>query len=138
MMNNLFAKNRTASFNAISREKIVFDIWRVTRPVDRVDPPEGNVEGPRTLRLYVIDPEVISVDWSVDGELIARNAATSYDVGASGLASGSHVISAHAYDNAGSELVRARSGLCDDSRHCWNRDAWKNSQQTVTWIVTLP
>jgi hypothetical protein len=138
IMQNLYAKDHTASFNSVSREKIIFDIWRITRPIDLVDPPEGNIESPGTLRVYVIDPEVISVDWSVDDELIATNAGTSYDVAASGLSAGRHVISARAYDNAPRSLVRARSGVCADSKHCWNRDAWKNSEQVVTWTVRVP
>jgi hypothetical protein len=138
MMNSLFGDDPDTSFNAVSREKIILDIWRVVRPVDSAEPPEGAVQGPTSLRLNVIDPAVISVDWSVDGKVVAQSGGPVYDVAAANLPPGPHTIVARAYDNAGEDLVRYRSGTCPDMQHCWRRDAWKNSQQSVTWTVTVP
>ena len=52
--------------------------------------------------------------------------------GNAGLASGSHTISARAYDNAGPELVRQTTGTV------WGRMNWARSVQTVTWTVVIP
>jgi hypothetical protein len=84
----------------------------------------------------VVDPAVISVDWSLDGNVVAKTGGATYDVAAAKLPSGMHTIVAKAYDNAPDSLVRATT--CPDKQHCWNRDAWKNSQQTITWTVTVP
>ncbi|MGC4025344.1 MAG: M64 family metallopeptidase [Mesorhizobium sp.] len=138
MMNSLYGENKNTSFNAVSREKIIMDIWRVVRPIDAAEPEAGDVPAPITLKVYVVDPSVISVDWSLDGELIATDAGPAYDVAAAGLATGTHVITARAYDNADDSWVRARSGRCIDEAHCWNRDAWKNSEQSVSWSVNVP
>ncbi len=147
MMNMLFGDSGDTAFNAVSREKIIMDIWGIVRPVDSTEPPEGAVSNPTTLRVNVIDPEVISVDWSVDGNVVAMNGGPVFDVAASSLASGSHTITAKAYDNADDTWVRYRSGECLDPPPstnpgyidpCWGRDAWNNSQQTVTWTVTVP
>ena len=65
MMNSLFGTNLNTSFNSVSREQIIFTIWRAVRPVDSTEPPAGTadapaeVESPGTLAVHVIDPEVI-------------------------------------------------------------------------------
>src|SRR5690606_21457521 len=112
MMNMLFGDNGNIAFNAVSREKIIMDIWSIVVPIDSTDPPEGEVSNPSKLRVNVIDPEVISVDWSLDGNVIATNGGPVFDVAASGLASGTHTITAKAYDNADDTWVRYRTGEC--------------------------
>ncbi len=137
MMNSLFGDDPDTSFNQVSREKIVMDIWRHVRPVDSSEPPAGAVSNPTTLQVNVIDPAVISVDWSVDGELVAKNGGAVYNIAASQLPVGSHTVTAKAYDNAGEELVRYRTGKCS-GEPCWARDSWANSDETVTWTVSVP
>jgi hypothetical protein len=137
MMNSLFGTNVNTSFNSVSREQMIFTIWRYVVPIDSTVPPAGAVGNPATLTVNVIDPAVISVDWTVDGATMT-NAGTTFD--ASKLASGTHTIAAKAYDNATTDLVRNRSGTCPTSvtgTYC-SRTAWTRSQQTVTWTVTKP
>ncbi|MFZ5896534.1 MAG: M64 family metallopeptidase [Myxococcota bacterium] len=137
MMNSLYSDAKSSSFNAVSREKIIMDIWRRVRPIDGIDPEPGEVLPVSTLRLELVDENVISVDWSVDGILLAKDGGPSYDLSASRLPPGTHTIAARVYDNADETWVRARNG-CGNRRLCWNRDAWKNSEQVVTWTVTVP
>jgi hypothetical protein len=135
MMNSLFGTNPNTSFNAVSREQAIFTIWRYVVPIDSTEPAAGAVSNPALLKVNVIDPAVISVDWTVDGTVMT-NAGTSFD--ASKLAPGSHTISAKAYDNATTDWVRNRSGVCPTSvtgTYC-SRTAWNRSQQTVMWTVT--
>jgi hypothetical protein len=137
MMNSLFGTNVNTSFNSVSREQMVFSIWRAVVPIDSTEPPEGAVSDPGTLTVNVIDPDVISVDWTVDGTTMT-NAGTTFSTAS--LASGTHMISAKAYDNATEDLVRLRTGKCPISvtgRYC-HGTAWTRSTQTVTWTVTKP
>jgi hypothetical protein len=143
MMNSLFGGSDltkiplNTSFNSVSREQMIFSIWRAVKPIDSVEPPEGAASNPATLRVNVIDPAVISVDWTIDGETTV-NGGTSFSTAA--LASGSHTISAKAYDNASTDLVKLRTSVCPSSvksNYC-HATAWKNSIQTVTWTVTKP
>lgn len=138
MMNSLFGLNPNTSFNSVSREQMVFSIWQHVRPIDSTVPEAGPVSGAVTLRVNVIDPTVIDVDWSVDGSVVAEKAGTTFDTGV--LAPGSHTVSARAYDNATEDLVRLRTSECPSSvmgRYC-HGTAWKNSEQTVEWTVTIP
>jgi hypothetical protein len=137
MMNSLFGENVNTSFNSVSREQIIFSIWRAVVPVDGVVPPAGAVNDPGTLTVNVIDPAVIDVDWTVDGNTTTR-AGTTFSTAS--LSSGTHTISARAYDNASTDLVRLRTGKCPTSvtgRYC-AATAWTRSTQTVTWTVTKP
>jgi hypothetical protein len=84
------------------------------------------------LSVRVIDPAVVDVDWSVDGQLVAAKGGASFDLASRGLSAGVHTIAARAYDNAGPELVRYTTGTK------FGRMNWARSQQTVTWTVTVP
>lgn len=132
MMNQLFGDKPNTAYNAVSREKIIMDIWRAVTPIDATLPPEGEVKADQSLAVVVIDPEVISVDWSVDGELVAADGGTTFELGAHPLGSGQHEISAKAYDNAGPELVRYTTGTQ------YGRMNWARSRQTVRWTVRVP
>ncbi len=132
MMNSLFGTNPNTSFNSVSREKMVMDIWQRVVPIDSTVPPAGAVAGAMPLKVNVIDPAVIDVDWSVDGAVVAAKGGTTFDVAARGLAAGSHTISAKAYDNAGMDLVRQVPGTT------FGRQYWARSVQTVTWTVAIP
>jgi hypothetical protein len=130
MMNSLFGNNPNTSFNSVSREKIVFDIWRlIQNPWDSVVPPAGAVSNPASLTVNVIDPAVISVDWAVDGTVVARNGGPT--LMGSSIPAGTHMVTATAYDNAGMDLVRQTTGTT------FNRQYWgTNARKTVTWTVT--
>ena len=135
MMNSLFGTNPNTSFNSVSREQMIFTIWRRLTPIDSTVPAAGAVTNPGTITVNVIDPAVISVDWTVDGTTTV-NGGTTFDT--SKLAAGSHTIVAKAYDNATTDWVRNKTGVCPTSvtgQYC-SRTAWNRSQQTVTWTVT--
>jgi hypothetical protein len=132
MMNSLFGSNVNTSFNSVSREKMVMDIWRHVVPIDSAVPPVGAVSNPTMLQVNVIDPAVIDVDWSVDGTVVAAKGGPTFTLGGRGLSSGSHTIAAKAYDNAGTDLVRQTTGTA------YGRMNWARSVQTVTWTVTIP
>ncbi|HKO93917.1 MAG TPA: hypothetical protein VJU61_22340, partial [Polyangiaceae bacterium] len=141
MMNSLFGNNVNTSFNSVSREQMIFSIWRAVRPIDATEPPAGAVaEGVSALTVRVVDPAVIDIDWEIDGELAAQKAGGRLDLAVAALAPGAHTIVARAYDNASEDLVRQRSGRCPDTvtgRYC-HATAWLNSTQTVEWTLTVP
>ena len=137
MMNSLFGNNPNTSFNSTSREKIVMDVWRaVQTPYDSVVPAAGPVTNPASLTVNVIDPAVISVDWSVDGTMVGPNGGPTYAIGSANLAPGMHTVTARAYDNAGMDLVRQVPGTTFN-RQYWGSGAMGHSDKTVTWTVTI-
>jgi hypothetical protein len=137
MMNSLFGTNPNTSYNPVSREKIAMDIWRVVAaPYDSVMPAAGPVTNPASLTVNVIDPEVINVDWTVDGAVVARDGGPTYNIGAANLSPGMHTVTARAYDNADMNLVRQVPGTTF-YRQYWGAGAMGHSDKTVTWNVTI-
>lgn len=144
MMNSLFGEKVDTSFNSVSREQIIFTIWRAMKPIDSTEPTAGTTAAPAAttnagiLKVNVVDPAVINVDWTIDG-MTNVNAGTTFD--ASVLASGTHTVVAKAYDNASMDLVKYRTGVCQSSitqkRYC-AAPSWLNSIQEVAWSVTKP
>jgi len=137
MMNSLFGNNLDTSFNSVSREQMIFSIWRAVTPIDSTEPPAGAVTNPTTLKVNVVDPAVINVDWTIDGQTTV-NGGTSFSTAA--LAAGTHTIVAKAYDNASTDLVKLRTGVCPSSvkgNYC-HGTSWTRSTQSVTWTVTKP
>lgn len=137
MMNSLFGDDPDTSYNPVSREKIIMDIWRVVQaPYDSVTPEPGAVTNPALLTVNVIDPEVISVDWTVNGNVVAMNGGPSYNIGAAALAPGTYTVTARAYDNAGPDLVKQVPGTTFN-RQYWGSGAMGHSDKTVSWTVTI-
>ena len=85
MMNLLFGDDPNTSYNSVTREKIVMDIWRFVEPIEL----DGSGSGRRfghhgPAREREIDPEVIDVDWSVDGTVVEADGGAEFDVGHDG------------------------------------------------------
>jgi hypothetical protein len=132
-MNSLFGNNVNTSFNPVSREQMAVGMWRFVKPIDSTEPPAGAVTNPAILRVNVIDPAVINVDWTVDGT-VKVNGGISLDT--STLAAGSHTITAKAYDNADDTLVRTKTCPSSVTGVYCHAKAWANSSETVSWTVT--
>ena len=143
MMNRMFCKRPTTkctpntAFNAVSREQMVMSIWRMVKPIDSTEPAAGAVTSPGMLKVNVIDPAVINVDWTVDGTTKV-NGGTTFDT--STLGGGlPHGVCEGLRQRRRWTWSVTRSSTCPSSvvtgKYC-HRTAWKNSIQTVTWTFT--
>ncbi len=118
-------------FDAVSREKLIQDIYRYVDPLDGFLSNGGVLFDPAELWVDVIDPDVILVEWSVDDLISTANAGELFDVSLEGLAPGSHTVMARAYDEvldyafSGGPLDLVRSGFAA-------------LEQSVTWTVVIP
>jgi hypothetical protein len=116
VMNQL---SRSPSFNSISLEQAVRVIYEKVKPIDTSTP--SDVTMPSVLEVDVVDPAVIAIDWSVDGKVVSERGGRSFDASQQGLASGSHMVSARAYDDTD-----------------WVRGDRAELEQTVQWTIQLP
>lgn len=122
-------RNLGQPFNAVSREALVLDIY------DYVNPLDGwlNNDGPivdQPLWVDVVDPDVLAVDWYVDGIQVPAAHDESFDAQAYGFGPGSYQVRAHAYDRV---LDHAFSG---DLLDLVRKDLTSLAQD-VTWSVTI-
>ena len=116
-------------FDAISREKFIYEIYEEVDPLDAwIDTGLTYNEGDQ-LWVDRVDDDVISLEWSVDGQVVAYN-GSQLDLASLGLNAGSYTVSVMAYDNL---LDHSFSG---DSLDWWRLDGdWLS--QNLSWTVQI-
>jgi hypothetical protein len=116
VMNSLW---ESAWLNSISLEQAVRDIYEIVDPIDSST--AATTTTPMVLEVKVIDPAVIAVDWTVDGNPAGSGAT--FD--ATTLPSGAHEIVARAHDDT--------PWVPMDTPH-----GREELEQTVEWTITVP
>ncbi len=106
-------------FNMPSAEKIILDIYSIVAPIDAHTDNSAPLNNPGGLQVRVVDPEVIKVEWSVDGVVASTDGGECFVL--ADLPSGSHTVIARAYDDTP-----------------WVRRDAELLTQTVTWEVVIP
>lgn len=117
------------AFDAVSREKIILDIYDDVDPLDDWLAADNVFNEP--LWVDTVDPSVVLVDWYVNGDLIQTNGGESFDATQYDLAAGTYEVRAHAYDEV---LKHANQGGLLDLV----RQDFQKLQQEVTWSLTIP
>lgn len=125
---------KPVSFNAVCRQKIILDIYDIIDPVD--DAMETDVVHirPSEIWLKVIDPEVLLVDWYVNGKRVKENGGQTFRPDEYISGPGSYIIKAHVYD----EVVK--HAFSDNSNpHPLDlvRKDLDKLQQEIEWKVRL-
>ncbi len=105
--------------NMPSIQKIIHDIYGVVRPIDAHTPNERPVVNATELAVRVVDPEVIELTWSVDGEEVPPSESECFSL--EGLTTGEHTVSVRAHDETD-----------------WVRDSRDDLEQSVEWTVIVP
>jgi hypothetical protein len=85
-------------FNAVSREKIIQDIYHVVDPLDYHLTNASPLTDPNQLWVKAIDPNVISVNWYVDNVLVPEAIGESFRMEDYGFGAGDYLVSALAFD----------------------------------------
>jgi hypothetical protein len=106
-------------FNAISREKIIRDIYGIVSPIDAATDNSAVLVNPAELAVEVVDPAVIKVEWSIDGQVMTADGGARFQPPA--LAAGDHTVAARAYDDTP-----------------WVRGDRARLQKTIQWMVRIP
>lgn len=115
-------------FDAISREKLIHDIYEEVDPLDNwIQLTSGEITD--ALWVQSVDASVIQVEWFLDGESLGV-LGENLDLNTLGLETGEYQVSALAYDEI---LDHAFSG---NSLDWWRLDPGE-LQQTVQWTVNF-
>ena len=104
-------------FDPIAREEFVLDFYALVDPLDGYDDNAGTKYDVQSLSVDVIDPTVIHVDWTVNGQTFV-DAGETFSFAAYGFGPGAYTVTAHAYDPTD-----------------WVRGDRSELEQTVTWTV---
>lgn len=105
-------------FNMPSVQKMVHDFYSIVRPIDAHTDNSAPLRNPVGLQVRVVDPDVLKIEWSVDGTPVAGETGTCF--APLGLAAGAHVVSARVYDDTP-----------------WVRDNRDDLEQSVSWDITI-
>jgi hypothetical protein len=134
---NSTSQGSPTSFSAPCREKIIHDIYSIVKPIDTLLLDTGTtkqVTDPDSVWVKVIDPNVLHVDWYVNGTLKKANGGTSLLKSDIAAATGTYTVKAHVYD----ECIRHAysPNKTPDSLDLVRKDTSKMFQD-VQWRVQL-
>jgi hypothetical protein len=112
-------------FDAISREKIILDIYANVDPLDSFLPTALPLTDPPSLWVDSIDPNVIDMEWFVNGTKVTGATAETFSLLDHGYGAGTYTVRARAFDPTGFDPVNG-----------WVRRNQTQLEQFVTWTVT--
>lgn len=107
-------------FDAVAREKIILDIYELVDPLDDWLDNDQTLVNPDELWVKTIDPDVIKLEWRIDGVLLEHAESEIFNLTDYVFDLGMHTISVRAYDPT--DWVRQ------------NRD---ELEMTVSWVVGI-
>jgi len=107
-------------FNAVCREKIIQDIYDRIRPLDGWMDNAKSLQNPQSIWVKTSDPNVIALEWQVNGVVIPEAKGEQFVLGDVGFAPGTYQIRVRAYDPTD-----------------WVRRGREKLEQTVAWTVEL-
>jgi hypothetical protein len=113
-------------FNAIAREKIILDIYVLTDPLDRWLDNSRKLINPDSLWVDTIDPEVITVEWYVNNELVPGANEETFNPLEYCLDPGIYTVIAHAFDPTGFDPING-----------WVRTNTSSLEETISWTVEV-
>lgn len=121
--NNSKMRNLGRPFDAVSREKIILDIYNWIDPIDAYrDNSQTVSEINPSLWVAPIDTGVQDIQWSVNGANVVGATDVTFDPNDFGFAAGTYTVSARVYDSTD-----------------WVRHQLSKLEQTVVWTVeSLP
>lgn len=119
-------RNLNRPFDAVSREKIILDIYNYVEPFDSWSNNSTPLLDPGELFVELIDEAVISVEWLVNNELIENAVGTFFDLADFGFGPGEYSVTARGYDPTAFDPING-----------WVRRDQQRLEQFITWDVTL-
>ena len=94
-------------FNAVCREQLILNIYNSVDPLDDWLDNSSMLTDPNELWVDTVDPNVIAVEWYVDGLLVGDlDIGETFDPRDFEIAPGIHHITAHAFDLTMGDWVR--------------------------------
>ncbi len=124
--------------NAVGIEKIILDIYALIDPIDSHTNNQTTLTDPSSLAVTVVDPEIIMINWSINGVLVAEKSSGDFVVDeyldAQMSAAGSYQVTARAWDE-----VIEHAFSANENPHPLDlvRQNLDSLEQSVTWTVTL-
>jgi hypothetical protein len=91
-------------FDVVSREQIILQIYALVDPLDSWTDNSATLFDP-VLEISVVDPEVIGIEWLVDGVLVQGATGPTFNPADHGFGLGEYTMTARAFDSTGWVLI---------------------------------
>ncbi len=144
MMADVYCAKPVVAHDPIGREKVVWDIYALTDPLDSWTPNTTTLVNPVQIKVDVIDSSIIKVDWHLNSVLVAKGAGGTFIPVKYIAKVGDYTLRAHAYDFV---LTKAYSDRGKDSLGVhgsfpsysldWVRRKMDLLQQDISWKITV-
>lgn len=118
--NNSKMRSLNRPFDAVGREQIILDLYGFVDPLDDWLNNSGILDGKSPLWVDAIDPDVIDIEWYVNGRQVPGAVGETFALSDFGFGSGTYEVMAKARDNTE-----------------WVRIELDKLQQSVRWTVHL-
>lgn len=118
--NNSKMRSLGQPFDAVSREKIILDMYKYVDPLDTWLSNVARLVDPDKVWVDTVDPNVISLEWFVNGLKVEGAAGEAFDLSDYGYGPGQYAVMARAFDPT--PWVRR------------NRD---QLEESITWDILL-
>jgi hypothetical protein len=99
-------------FDAVSREAMILRLYGRVDPLDGWSPNDDPLFNPKEISVDLIDPEVLDVEWQLDGQAVATADEQIFKLADHKLAYGEHTLTARAFDPT--EWVRIRRNQLEE------------------------
>jgi hypothetical protein len=129
--NNSKMRSLGQPFDAIAREKIILDIYAIVDPLDTYLPNALPLIDPPQLWVDTIDPNVIDMEWFVNGTKVPGATGETFSLLDHGFGAGLFTVQARAFDPTGFDPV---NGWVRKDENTLPLD--KRLEQFVSWTVT--
>ena len=116
-------------FDAVSREKFIYEIYQEVDPLDSWYVASLTGEAPDMLWVDTVDSDIIDVEWFIDGQSLGIYGET-LDISSLGLTKGTYEFTAFAQDSI---LNHSFSGNEFD----WWRLDPSMLQQSISWTLSI-
>ncbi len=144
MMADVYCAKPVVAHDPIGREKVVWDIYALTDPLDNWTPNTTTLVNPVQIKVDVVDSNVIKVDWYLNSVLVARDAGGTFIPAKYISKVGDYNLRAHAYDfvltkaysDRGKDSLGVPGSFPSDSLD-WVRRKMDLLQQDITWKITV-
>ncbi len=119
-------RNLNQPFDAVSREKIILDIYDLVDPFDTWTNNDAPLTDPGHLSVTPIDEDVISIEWIVDDVLVPDANENSFNLADFGFGIGEYLVTARGFDPMGFDPIEG-----------WVRTSQDSLEQLVFWNISV-
>lgn len=131
---NCHSLTNDCGHDMVAIEKIILDIYDLVRPIDAHLDNNSVLQDPNELWVEVVDPNVLKVDWFVDGAPVSERGSEDFTVANHLTSAGTYQVTARVWDEV---IEHAFSDNNNPHALDMVRKDLNKLEQSVSWTVNI-